>query len=219
MLKKITSLLIICSLCVLVTACGPSEEKVAQAQQKYAQLAEIHNQVVEAHKNVDNNSLDEALTELREKITEVEGYNLAEMNDEEIDILIQIMDALISSYESHLNTLADIKGEEEAAVLVPIPVTLVNQTERSFTEIKLYESGDVGIHENLLSGIGEFAQGETLTGLTLHRDADNTPWVLELIDGEGITYQLELLAGEYNEEGIKLNLVYDAEQETISLAV
>lgn len=219
MLKKITSLLIICSLCVLVTACGPSEEKVAQAQQKYAQLVEIHNQVVEAHKNVDNNSLDEALTELREKITEVEGYNLAEMNDEEIDILIQIMDTLISSYERHLNTLTNIQGEEEAAVLVPIPVTLVNQTELSFEEIKLYESKDVGIHENLLSGIGEFAQGETLTGLTLQRDVENTPWVLELKDVNGTVYQLELLTEEYNEEGIKLNLVYDAEQETISLAV
>lgn len=218
MLKKFFSLLIICSLCVFATGCGPSEEKVAQAQQKYAQLAQIHNQVVEAHKNVEDNSLDEALTELREKITEVESYNLAEMDDEEIDILIQIMDTLISSYERHLNTLTNIKGEEEASVLVPIPVTLVNQTELSFTEIKLYESGDVGIHENLLSGIGEFAQGETLTGLTLHRDVDNTPWVLELMDGEGITYQLELLAGEYNEEGVKLNLVYDAEQKIVSLA-
>ena len=217
MFKKITSLFIICCLCIFVTACGPSEEKVAQAQQKYAQLAEIHNQVVEAHNDVDNNSLDEALTELREKITEVEGYNLVEMDDEEIDILIQIMDALISSYERHLNTLTNMKGEEEAAVLVPIPVTLVNQTEISFTEIKLYESGDVGVHENLLFGINEFAQGETLTGLTLQRDVDNTPRILELVDVEGTVYQLELLAGEYTQEGIKLNLIYDAEQKIISL--
>ena len=36
MFKKITSLFIICCLCIFVTACGPSEEKVAQAQQKYA---------------------------------------------------------------------------------------------------------------------------------------------------------------------------------------
>ena len=90
MYKKITSLFIICCLCVFVTACGPSEEKVAQAQQKYAQLAEIHNQVVEAHNNVDNNSLDEALTELREKITEVEGYNLAEMDDIRFGFLLPL---------------------------------------------------------------------------------------------------------------------------------
>lgn len=219
MLKKFFTLLLICSLCVFAAACGPSEEKVAQAQQKYAQLAEIHNQVVEAHKNVEDSSLDEDLTKLREKITEVEGYNLAEMDDEEIDILIQIMDALISSYERHLDTLTSIKKQEEAAVLVPIPVTIVNQTEFCFEEIKLYESNDVGIHANLLSGIGEFAQGETLTGLTLQRDINNTPWILELTDAEGIVYQLELLTGEYTEEGIKLNLVYDAEQKIMSLEV
>ena len=33
MFKKITFLSIICCLCIFVTACGPSEEKVAQAQQ------------------------------------------------------------------------------------------------------------------------------------------------------------------------------------------
>ena len=95
----------------------------------------------------------------------------------------------------------------------------MNQTEISFTEIKLYERGDVGIHENLLLGIGEFTQGETLTGLCLQRDIDNTPWILELTDTEGMTYQLELLSGEYTEEGVKLNLIYDAEQKIISLAV
>lgn len=202
----------------MVTACGPSDEKVAQAQQKYAELVEIHNQVVEAHKVVADNSLDESLTNLREQITDIEGYNLTEMNDEEIDLLIQIMDTLISSYEECFNTLTDIKEEEEAAVLVPVPLTLVNQTDLSFTEMKLYEAGDVGFHENVLSGLRDFAPGETLTGLTLQRDADDTPWVLEVIDMNGSTYQFDLLVREYEEEGIKLTLSYDAEEKVISLS-
>lgn len=218
MYKKLLSIFMICTLCIVVTACGPSDEKVAQAQRKYAELVEIHNQVVEAHKIVADNSLDETLTNLREQITDVEGYNLTEMNDEEIDLLIQIMDTLISSYEECLNTLTDIKDKEEAAVLVPIPVTLVNQTNFSFTEMKLYETGDVGLHENVLSGLREFAPGETLTGLTLQRDADSTPWVLELMDMNGSTYQFDLLVQEYEEEGIKLNLSYDAEENIISLS-
>lgn len=217
MCKKILSIFMICILCIVVTACGPSDEKVAQAQQKYAELVEIHNRVVEVHKNVTDNSLDESLTNLREQVTDVEGYNLTEMKDEEIDILIQIMDTLIASYEDCLNTLADIKWEEEAAVLVAIPLTLVNQTNFSFTEIKLYEAGDAGLHENVLSGLRDFAPGETLTGLTLQRDIDNTPWVLELADANGNAYQFDLSVKEYEEEGVKLNLSYDAEENIVSL--
>ena len=63
MYKKILSLFIICSYCFLMTACGPSEEKIEQAQQKYAQLVEMHNQVVEAHKNISDASMDETLSE------------------------------------------------------------------------------------------------------------------------------------------------------------
>lgn len=217
MFKKIVSLFMICVLCALVTACGPSEEKVEQAQQRYAELAEIHNQVVEMHKSVTDDSLDDSLTRLREQITDVENYNLAEMKDEEIDILIQIMDTLISSYRECLDTLQEIKWKEEAAVLVEIPVTLVNQTDFSFTEIKLYESGDAGLHENVLSGLRSFAPGETLTGLTLQRDVDNTPWVFEVTDADGSVYQFELSVEEYREEGIKLNLTYDVEENVINL--
>ena len=217
MCKKILSIFMICILCIAVTACGPSDEKVAQAQQKYAELVEIHNRVVEAHKVVTDNSLDESLTNLREQVTDVESYNLTEMKDEEIDILIQIMDTLIASYEDCLNTLADIKWEEEAAVLVAIPLTLVNQTNFSFTEIKLYEAGDADLHENVLAGLRDFAPGEMLTGLTLQRDIDNTPWVLELADVNGNAYQFDLLVKEYEEEGVKLNLSYDAEENIVSL--
>lgn len=217
MLKKIFSMFMICALFIGVTACGPSDEKVAQAQQKYAELVEIHNQAVEAHKNITDNSLDESLTKLQDQITDVEEYNLTEMKDEEIDLLIQIMDTLISSYEECLDTLTDIKEEEEEAVVVPIPVTLVNQTTFSFSEMKLYEAGDVGLHENVLLGLKDFAPGETLTGLTLQRDVSNTPWVLEFIDANGNDYQFDLMVEEYDEEGIKLTLSYDAEENVISL--
>ncbi len=217
MYRKSFFLFIICSMCVMLAACGSSDEKVAEAQQKYAELAEIHNQVVEAHKNVEDASLDESLTELRGKIAELENYNLTEMKDKEIDTLIQIMDTLIESYEEFLVTLDHIKGEEEAAVLVPIFVTLVNATDFTFTELRLYETGDMGMHENVLAGLGDFAAGETLTGLVVQRDVDNTSWVLELKDADDVFYEVYLPVEEYDEEGVKLSLSYDAEQNKILL--
>lgn len=217
--KKLFSMFMICGLCVMLTACGPSDEKVTEAQQKYTELVEIHNQVVEAHKNVEDNSLDEPLTALREKIEEVEEYNLTEMKDEEIDILIQIMDTLIEDYEEFLTTLTNIKGEEEAAVLIPISITVTNQTDFSFTELKLYEAGDMSTHEDVLTGLGDFASGETLTGLVVQCDADHTPWVLELKDANGVAYEFSLPVEEYSEEGVKLTLSYDPEGKEIILDV
>ena len=219
MYKRLLSLFMMFGLCVILTACGPSDEKVAQAQQKYADLVEIHNQVVEAHNEVEDNSLDEPLTELREKIKEVEAYNLTEMKDEEIDILIQIMDALIEDYEDYLTVLTDIKGEEDAAELTPISITVANQTDFSFIELKLFEDGDMSTHENVLTGLGDFASGETLTGLVVQRDADDTPWILELQDTNGISYEFYLPVEEYDEEGVKLILNYDSEQKEIILDV
>lgn len=216
-MKREFSIIILFILSVMVTACGPSDDKVAEAQQKYADLVQIHNQVAEAHKNVADNSLDEDLRELREKITEVEGYDLNEMKEEEIDLLIEIMDTLILSYEDFLTALMDIKGTEDAAVLTPVSITVVNQTDFSFTELKLYENGSAGVHENVLSGLGELAPGRTLAGLVVQRDTDNTPWVLALKDADDIAYEFELSVENYDEEGVRLSLIYDAEQKEISL--
>lgn len=215
--RRLFFIVLACSLCIMLTACGPSDEKVAQAQQKYAELVEIHNQVVEMHKDIDNDSMDDTLVRLREKISEVEAYDLTEMKDEEIDMLIQIMDTLIASYEDLSLELANIKGEEDAAVLVAIPLSITNQTSYSFVELKLYESGDAGIHENVLTGMGDFAAGETLTGLVVQRDINNTPWLFELQDENGNSYTFELAVEAYDEEGAKLTLSYDEEKEEVIL--
>lgn len=215
--RRLFSIILICSLCFIFTACGPSDEKMAEAQQKYAELVEAHNQAVEMHKNIDDNSMDNDLVRLREKISEVEAYDLTKMKDEEIDILIQIMDTLITSYEDLSSELTNIKREKDAAILVAIPLSITNQTDYFFTELRLYESGDVDIHENVLGGMGNFEVGETLTGLVVQRDVNNTPWIIELQDENGSSYTLELAVEEYDEEGAKLILYYDEEKREIDL--
>ena len=210
--RKLVSGVAICSFIFLAAACGPSDEKVDEAQQKYSQLVQMHNQVVEAHKNVEDNSLDESLAQLQEKASEAESYNLAEMKDEEIDILIGTMDDLIQSYEEYLEILSDIKGKEEAAVLIPISVTVTNNTDLSFSTLKLYEKGDHDVHADVLEDMEHFAPGQTLVGLMVLRDVDNTPWMLVLEEAGGTEYELELPVEEYEEEGISLALTYDQEQ-------
>lgn len=217
MYKKILSLFTICSLCFLMSACGPSEEKIAEAQQKYAQLVEIHNQVVDAHKNISDASLDERLKEISDQIAGLEEYNLAEMKDEEIDVLIQSMDSLVTAYEDVLGEISDIKAREDAEVLTDVPVSVENSTSFTFTSLKLYEIGDYDTHVNVLEATDGLLQGQTLTGLIIKRDVENTPWMLLLSDTEGAEHEFELQVSEYDETGITLKLVFDAEETRLAI--
>lgn len=217
MFKRLRCIFMISGLCLSVAACGPSAEKVEQARQKYAELTEMNNRVVEVHNNVSDNSLDEELIKLREQVREIEAYNLNEMKDEEIDMLIQIMDSMIASYEKFHVTLNNIKEEEEAAVLVPIPVTVVNETGFAISSVKLYEKGDYSNQVNVLEDLTPLVQGQTMTGLMVQRDVDETPWILELVNAEGVKYELTLPVAEYTEEGVTLHLTYDAAEEKVTI--
>ncbi len=210
MYKRILSLIVTTALCLSLTACGMPKEKIAQAQEKYARLAEIHNQVVEAHKNVEDNSLDEELTALRSRASDMGAFNLAEMAEEEIDKLIQDIDSMINEYEGYLAQLSNIKGEEEDAVLTPIVITLMNGTDISFSDLRLYEQGSNGLQVNVLEDLELFVPGQYLAGLTVMRDVDNTPWVLTLADENETGYETVLAVGEFTEESVSLTLHYDS---------
>lgn len=207
----------ICFLFLFLTACGPSEEKIAQAQQKYSELAETHNSVVEAHKSISDNSLDEALTALADKVTIVGNYNLQEMKDEEIDLLIQTMDSLIDSYDEFMTALTDIKGKEDAAVLTPIPVTLINDTRFYFSGLSLFEQGSLETPANVLESLPPLEPGQSLTGLLIQRNVDNTPWLLTLSDTDGGAWEFSLPVENYEEEGITLRLLYNSQESELTI--
>lgn len=231
-IKRAVSLIMIGMLCVFTAACGPSEEKVMQAQQKYIELKQKHNQVVEAHSIVNSNVYDEQLLALRAKIDEVEAYNLNDMEDEEIDLLIEIMDSLIASYNEFQVVLTEAKTEEEASVIVTLPITVVNQTGKAISSLRLYEKDDAQESVNVLENLTPLENGQTIVGLVVHRDVDSTPWILEIICAEAseetkgaetevITDKeiaLELLVGDYQEDGKVLTLVYDEEAAMVVLA-
>lgn len=212
MYKKTALFLMICCLSFFAAACGPSDEMIEKAQQKYRELAKVHNQVADAHQDITDDSLDESLTELSEKEEVLEQHNLSEMKDEEIEQLIQTMDSMIITYEEMLEEIFSIQEREDAAVLVPVPVTVINNTSLSFSVLKLYEKDNSGSSMNVIEDLETFDSGQTLAGLLIQRDVDNTPWILELTDTEDVKYELELPVEEYDEKGVSLELTYDAQE-------
>jgi hypothetical protein len=216
--KNLYSLLLSCVMAastLLLTACGgPSAEKIAQAQDTYSNLVAIHNRVVSAHRQIENDSLDEKLVALGEKITQVNTYNLNDMNDEEIDMLIDTMDSIIDTYEEYLTAINDIRDTENAAILTPINVSLVNDTNLTFAGLSLHQKGTIE-NVDLLETLSGFMPAQRMAGLVIYRDVQNTPWVLELVSEDGSLYELNLSVKDYSEDGCVLTLTYDSEKDAI----
>ena len=175
--------------CFLPHCGGPSAEKIAQAQDTYSNLVSIHNRVVSAHRQIEDDSLDEKLVALGEKITQVNTYNLNDMNDEEIDMLIDTMDSIIDTYEEYLTAINDIRDTENAAILTPINISLINDTNLTFVGLSLHQKGSIQ-NADLLETLSGFMPAQRMAGLVIYRDVQNTPWVLELVSEDGSLYEL-----------------------------
>ena len=216
--KNLSSLLLSCVMAastLLLTACGgPSAEKIAQAQDTYSNLVAIHNRVVSAHRQIEDDSLDEKLVALGEKITQVNTYNLNDMSDEEIDMLIDTMDSIIDTYEEYLTAINDIRDTENAAILTPINISLINDTNLTFVGLSLHQKGTIQ-NADLLETLSGFMPAQRMAGLVIYRDVQNTPWVLELVSEDGSLYELNLSVKDYSEDGCVLTLTYDSEKDAI----
>ncbi len=216
--KNLCPLLLSCvmtAFALLLTACGgPSAEKIAQAQDTYSNLVSIHNRVVSAHRQIEDDSLDEKLVALGEKITQVNTYNLNDMNDEEIDMLIDTMDSIIDTYEEYLTAINDIRDTENAAILTPINISLINDTNLTFVGLSLHQKGSIQ-NADLLETLSGFMPAQRMAGLVIYRDVQNTPWVLELVSEDGSLYELNLSVKDYSEDGCVLTLTYDSEKDAI----
>ena len=216
--KNLYSLVLSCVMAastLLLTACGgPSAEKIAQAQDTYSNLVTIHNRVVSAHRQIEDDSLDEKLVALGEKITQVNTYTLNDMNDEEIDMLIDTMDSIIDTYEEYLTAINDIRDTENAAILTPINISLINDTNLTFVGLSLHQKGTIE-NVDLLETLSGFMPAQRMAGLVIYRDVQNTPWVLELVSEDGSLYELNLSVKDYSEDGCVLTLTYDSEKDAI----
>ena len=200
---------------LMLTGCGgPSAGKIAEAQDTYSDLVSIHNRVVSAHKQIEDDSLDEKLVALGDKITQVNTYNLNDMNNEEIDMLIDTMNSIISTYEEYLVAINDIRDTEDAAVLTPINISIENDTGLTFVGLSIHEKGSVQ-NTDLLENLSDFKPSQRLAGLVIYRDVENTPWMLELVSEDGSFYEITLSVESYPETGRVLTLTYDSEKDAV----
>ena len=181
--KRLITALLAMLMAAALCACGPSNQKIMEAQNKYRELISIHNEVVNAHAAIKDASLDDELLALEESIPLMEEYNLNDMTDDEINVLIDSMNNVIGSYTTYLTTIGEIKQKEDAAMLTPLYLTIANKTNITFTRLSLEEKGEMNAVTDALETMSGFAPGQEIIGLTIYKDVDNTPWILRLSDG------------------------------------
>lgn len=179
MKKILISGLVLC-LGLVLTACGPSKNKIIEAQAKYRELVEIHNQAVSAYDMINENSLNEELSTLSDKMAQLTEYNLYDMTDDEIDTLIETINTLSTSYSGYLKTIGEIKISEDANYLDQISFSVVNDTNLLFSSLKLYERGESDLVTDVLDETTGLKPNQEIAGLTIYKDADDTPWILSL---------------------------------------
>ncbi len=216
---------------LLLCGCGVSEEKIAEAQSKYRELVNAHNTVAEAYDTIKDSSLYGELSGYETKLEEYRSHNLYRMNENELNSLISSMDETLTEYRDYLVRIDGIRQEEEAAFLVPLSFTLINDTELTFTGLTLKENGDTAPVTDLLEDNRTLSPSGEIVGLSIRRDADHTPWILTLTAGKetdgdtedetaespasGSIYELPVTPDELENAAV-LRLVYDAESDTLT---
>lgn len=221
MKKNITAGLLICLMTFLVAGCGANEEKIASAQEKYRNLVEFHNQIVEEHAAINDNSLDKELGNIENQMRELTDYNLYEMSDEELDMLMEVMDIIDESYTNYRKTISEIKYSEDAAYLRPIVFSLINNTDLVFTSLSIMPEGDNNTASDSLDMQEGFKRGQEILGLTIYADVNNSPWVMTLKRynaGEGedeVIYQVTLDPKVMTESNSCYAITHDMETDTI----
>ena len=140
--KKILLPIITAALMLALTACGPSDEKLSEAETARSLLVEAKNSAEETYLDISDESLRSALDELAEKEAGIEALEFKKMNDKKIDEVLPEIKELTDSYQDLLGSLSDtLKSEtevkEEKEKHTELTVYFVNKTGLNLTEIVL----------------------------------------------------------------------------------
>ena len=170
----------------LLTGCGASSKKIAEAQKKYQELLAVNNQVAEVYNEIHDDSLQSELEALSAKVDELKEYNLKNMKNSEIDVLIDTMNSIDEAYSGYLKALGEIKVSEDAVALERIDFEVKNETEYVFVSLELMEEGDKDYISNAIADTEGLWPNGRVAGLSIYRDAEGTPWIMTVkrLDGE-----------------------------------
>ncbi|RKM58881.1 hypothetical protein D6855_12040 [Butyrivibrio sp. CB08] len=213
--KKILIPILIAAMALAFTACGPSDEKLAEAETARNLLVEAKTGAEETYLNITDESQKSALDELSEKEAQIEAMDFSKMNDKKIDEILPGINELTEKYQGIQGNLSDtLKTETEVKVEkekhTELTVYFVNKTGLNLSKIVLHDLTQDSYSDNFIGDGVLLGDGYTLMGAALDIYADSSSWEFIVADEAGTDHILtcDSLKG-ISKENTPVELTYD----------
>ena len=200
----------------LLVACGPSEEKLAEAEKARNLLVEAKQTAEDTYLDVSDTSLRASLDELAGKEAEIEAIDFTKLNDKKIDELLPSITELTENYQNLGKELSEtLTGEtqirEEKAKHTGVDAYFINKTGMNISKVVLHDLSADTYSDNFLGDGVILQDGYTLMGVALDIYADSSDWEFVITSDVGTEYTLscESLKG-HELDGASIVLSYDS---------
>ncbi len=217
--KTITTILIT-AMAALLVACGPSDEKLAQANEARSLLVSAKEAAEQTYLDITDDSQRKTLDELAAKEAEIEALDFTKMNDKNIDEALPGIKELTDSYQNLGKELsdtldADTKVRNEKAKHIGLDTYFINKTGMNLSSIVLHDITADTYSDNLVGDDVVLQAGYTLMGTSLDIYADSREWEFVITDDAGTEYNIscEDLKGK-ELTGVSIVLSYDSKEGT-----
>jgi TolA-binding protein len=217
--RNLFLIILIAAMAFCLTACGPTDEKLAEVDSAISLLKEARQEAENVYLDVSETDQRAKLDEMNEKVAEFEAMEFSKMkNDEQIDEILPSIQALTEEYQGIRSGLADVlKAEtavkEEKAKHTELDAYFVNKTGMNITKIVLRDVTRNTESENFLGDGVVLTNGYTLMGPALDLYEGSASWEFVITDDADTEYTLscESLRGKET-KGVSIVLTYDKEK-------
>ena len=218
--KKFQAVAVAALAAILLIGCGPSEEKLAEAEEARTLLIQSRDAAQETYLDITDDSNKATLDELSQKVAEIEAVDFNKMSDKKIDELLPTINELTASYQNMGKEMSDVlqvetETREERAKHEEASVYFVNKTGLNLTKIVLHDLTRDTYSDNYLKDGSGLLDGYTLLGVTLDIYSDSSDWEFVVTDEGGTDHTIACgnLKG-FNKETITLSFNGEEEAET-----
>lgn len=200
----------LCLAVLLLTGCGgPPAEKIEEARSVYTELVNRHNEVIEAYADVEDDSLDGELDSMAEQVNLIGQQDVEQMSGEELDAIIEKLQANIAMYDGILESIGQMGKIEPTDDAAGISVTIRNNTGVDLKEVYLYKASEESEKVNLAEDIGGLAGFGVLSIVKIYITGEETVWHLKAIDTDGnIIESADIGFDDYQNKEVTINMEY-----------
>ncbi len=217
--SKILTTFMMMALGLFLVACGPSDEKLAEAEGARSLLLQARQAAEDTYLDITDSDNKDKLKELSDKTAEIEAIDFTKLNDKKIDAVLPTITELTDSYQSMGADMTAILKEEtdvreEKAKHLERDVYFINKTGMNLSKLALYDVSRDETSDNYIGDGIYLLNGYSLMGVTLDIYADSTEWEFLITDDGGTDYVLSCSdLRELDPEGMTIVLEYDTKSQ------